>query len=160
MVTVDDGTALAAAGTAAATSPATFNPAQLQLAADTSTAMTLQVARVGPVRPGAPGLGLREASVFQRIASTLKRRHIRDVAGGEGMATGAAAAADRRQQDQDDAEAAEKAAAEAAAAQVSFKRLLAINRPEWSYGIVGVLASLMAGGVQVRGLGWRLDLQS
>jgi hypothetical protein len=76
------------------------------------------------------------------------------------MATGAAAAADRRQQDQDDAEAAEKAAAEAAAAQVSFKRLLAINRPEWSYGIVGVLASLMAGGVQVRGLGWRLDLQS
>jgi hypothetical protein len=53
------------------------------------------------------------------------------------------------QQQLEDAEAAEKKAIEEAAAQVPFSRLLAMNRPEWGYGILGSVASAAVGGVQV-----------
>jgi hypothetical protein len=49
----------------------------------------------------------------------------------------------------DDAEAAEKKAIEEAAAQVPFSRLLAMNRPEWGYGMLGSVTSAAVGAVQV-----------
>ena len=53
-----------------------------------------------------------------------------------------------KEEDVDPAEA-EKKAAEAAAANVPFSRLVALNKPEWGYGLVGTLASAVVGGVQV-----------
>jgi hypothetical protein len=55
-----------------------------------------------------------------------------------------------KEEEEVDPEEAEKKAAEAAAANVPFSRLVALNKPEWPYGVVGTLSSAVVGGVQVR----------
>jgi uncharacterized membrane protein len=67
-------------------------------------------------------------------------------------AAGAAGAPKKEKTQQellDDAEAAEKKAIEEVAAQVPFSRLLAMNRPEWGYGMLGSVTSAAVGAVQV-----------